>query len=114
MSELRQKYEVLKESDPEKYITIFRNECNYLYTKFPGIFEKVVSQNMNLEIFEQIVLILKMIEDDKIDQAEGSGLVGKLSQDLFFRPVLETNMAPSQGEAPAVEMSWKYYKTHKK
>ena len=110
MRKLREKYESLKEENTEQYMSIFRNECSYLYTKLPEIFEKVVKQNMNLDIFEKIVLILKMIEDGQIDQTEGSGLVGKLSQELFFRPVLEPN--PKTEEVP--ELSWKDYKRQQK
>jgi hypothetical protein len=70
---------------------------------------------MNLDVFEKIVMILKMIEDGKVNQSEASALVGKLSQKLFFN-VGDAGEAvkPSSKTEPADEtttgLSWKEYK----
>jgi hypothetical protein len=115
MGDLRKRYANLRESAPDEYLNAFQRECRYIYTKFPDVFDRVVKNDMNLDVFEKIVMILKMIEDGKVNQSEASALVGKLSQKLFFN-VGDAGEAvkPSSKTEPADEtttgLSWKEYK----
>jgi hypothetical protein len=114
MGKLRNTYAHLKESSPEDYLRVFQKECKYIYTKFPDVFDRVVKNDMNLDVFEKIVMILKMIEDGKVNQSEASALVGKLSQRLFFQ-TSATQSATTQPVATVQEevntgMSWKEFK----
>ena len=114
MGGLRKRYANLRESAPDEYLNVFQRECRYIYTKFPDVFDRVVKNDMNLDVFEKIVMILKMIEDGKVNQSEASALVGKLSQKLFFNG---ESTAAEQQQVEKVEeevvntgLSWKEYK----
>jgi hypothetical protein len=115
MGKLRNTYAQLKEDNPEEYLRVFQKECNYIYTKFPDVFDRVVKNDMNLDVFEKIVMILKLIEDGKVNQSEASALVGKLSQRLFFQPATASQPKPVQEEQEVkTGMSWKEFKQSRK
>ena len=103
----------MKEKSIDDYLAIFQRECKYIYTSFPDVFDRVVKNDMNLDVFEKIVLILKMIEDGKVNQSEASALVGKLSQKLFFqKEAIEAVQEAAKEEAPR-GMTWKDFKRSK-
>jgi hypothetical protein len=50
----------------------------FLYSGYRDIFNKVVSDEIDLNIMSQLLTVLKTIEDGSINQEEGSVMVGKL------------------------------------
>lgn len=126
MAKLRTKHSSLRETSLDDYLAVFQRECKYLYTKFPDVFDRVVKNDMNLEVFEKIIMILKLIEDGKVNQSEASALVGKLSQKLFFGGVANTSeksglseesgVSAGFSEEPGVStgLSWREYKKSQK
>ena len=114
MGPLRKKYAELKEKSMDDYLAIFQRECKYIYTQFPDVFDRVVKNDMNLDVFEKIIMILKMIEDGKVNQSEASALVGKLSQKLFFQKEAQEAISGATTTKEEQEnprgMSWKEFK----
>jgi hypothetical protein len=119
MAKLRTRHADLKEKSMDDYLVIFQRECKYIYTQFPDVFDRVVRNDMNLDVFEKIIMILKMIEDGKVNQSEASALVGKLSQKLFFQKeaveaVANAANSSSAEPEPPRGMTWKEFKQSRK
>ena len=53
-------------------------ECAFLYNNYMDIFSKIMKDELDLTIMTKLLIVLKLIEDGKVDQHEGSVLVGKI------------------------------------
>ena len=74
----------LRETDIDKFATICKRECSFLYENYDGIFKKVLNDEIDLVIMTKLLSVLKMIEDGKVDQHEGSVMVGKTLKELYI------------------------------
>lgn len=73
----------LKISNKEEFSVICKTECNFLYTNYTDIFNKLVNDELDLTIMTKLLTVLKLIEDSKVDQHEGSVMVGKILKELY-------------------------------
>ena len=78
---LKQKYSRLAKSNPNEFDSMCVNQCKFLFNNYTDIYNKIKNDNLNLEIFDKFLTILKKIEDGELNQHEGSFLVGKLLKD---------------------------------
>lgn len=93
-------------------------ECNFLFTYYTDIYNKIRKDEISLEILNKFLNVLRMIEDGKIDQHEGSFMVGTLLKELYIDSALKKadklneqleDVAPKPKE-PNVNISWKQFK----
>jgi len=56
----------------------------FLYETYPDIFKKVFRDELDLEIMSRLLTVLKLIEDEKVDQHEASVHVGKILKELYI------------------------------
>jgi hypothetical protein len=103
--------------DDEKIYTECINECNFLFTYYTDIFNKVRKDEIDINILNKFLDILKRIEDGEIDQHEGSFAVGTLLKELYIDSALKKSekldaLAEKKTEPkkPEVKISWKEFK----
>jgi hypothetical protein len=63
--------------------------CNFLFVNYTDIFNKVVADELDLAIMSRLLVVLKLIEENKVDQHEGSVLVGKILKELYVDSALK-------------------------
>lgn len=80
---LKQKYSRLAKSNPNEFDNICMNQCKFLFNNYTDIYNKIKHDNLNLNIFEKFLDILKKIEDGELNQHEGSYLIGKHLKELY-------------------------------
>jgi hypothetical protein len=114
---LSNEQETLRLLDPENYLELCKKECNFLYTHYTEIFNKLLKDELDLTIMARFVVILKMIEDNVVDQHEGSVLVGKILKELYLDSAIKRSdkldkQYPSENkkQEPTREISWKQYR----
>jgi len=100
-----------------------REQCPFLYNKYTDIFNRIVKDELDLAIMGQLLTVIKMIEDEKVDQHEGSVIVGKILKELYVDSALrkadklnEKYGSTKEEEAVKVEgkkISWKEFKMMK-
>ena len=73
----------LKSSDAEKFKEKCMTETPFLYNNYTDIFNKMVSDELDLTIMTKMLVVLKLIEDEKVDQHEGSAMMGKVLKELY-------------------------------
>ena len=116
--------EVLRRENPsstkEELSILASAKAIFLYDNYTDIFHKAVSGELNLGIMTRILFILKQIEDEKVDQHEGSVLVGKLLKELYVDSALQrsNNLDKEHAsDSPVInsgsDLSWKQYKSMK-
>lgn len=87
---LKQKYARLAKSNPNEFDNICVNQCKFLFNNYTDIYNKIKNDNLNLNILEKFLDILKKIEDGELNQHEGSYLVGKYLKELYVDSAMRT------------------------
>lgn len=93
------------------------NECNFLFTYYTDIYNKIRKDEIDIGILNKFLDVLKRIEDGELDQHEGSFLVGTILKELYVDSALKKaekleNNANQNTEPikPQQNISWKQFK----
>jgi len=84
MNNLKKNNETIKDSEPEKFRELCESECVFLFNNYTDIFNKLLKDEIDLRIMTKLLMVLKMIEDNQVDQHEGSVMVGKILKELYI------------------------------
>ena len=79
----------LKQSDPETFLEGCKVECSFLFNNYTDIFNKILKDELDITIMKKLIVVLKLIEDEKLDQHEGSVMVGKILKELYVDSALK-------------------------
>ena len=119
MISLKRDYSRLAKSNSNQFNSMLEKRCNFLFTNYTDIFNRLKKDELNLNIMSDFIAILKQIEDGEIDQHEGAYMVGKLLKDIYIDSALqrshhldEKNSKGKKVEKrlPVKKLSWKEYK----
>ena len=119
LESLKQTQSSLLVSDLDAFRELAKVECVFLYNNYMEIFNKIVKNELDLNIMSKLLVVLKLIEDGQVDQHEGSAMVGKILKELYIDSALRTseNLDNANGTDTSVaekiagqNISWKQYK----
>jgi hypothetical protein len=103
--------------DPERIHLEGVNDCNFLFTYYTDIYNKLRKNELDINILYKLLDVLKQIEDDELDQHEGSFIVGTVLKELYVDSALkkadklnENNAVPCEEPKPKREISWNQFK----
>ena len=103
----------------------FRELCiqknNFLFNNYFDLFNKILNDEIDLNIMNEFIRILKKIEDGETDQHNGSVMVGELLKKIYVDSAIKRGQKLDQKNKelnPQVEeeivepknISWKQYK----
>jgi hypothetical protein len=111
---LKSKYK----GDDEKIYTESINECNFLFTYYTDVFNKVRKDEIDINMLNKFLDVLRQIENGELDQHEGSFLVGTILKEMYVDSALKKaekldelnekdKVEPKKAE---VNISWKQFK----
>tara|TARA_Y100000389_G_C17468902_1_gene528386 strand:+ start:663 stop:1130 length:468 start_codon:yes stop_codon:yes gene_type:complete len=109
---LRIKHDI---SDPNILNDKLSSECNFLFTYYTDIFNKIKKNEIDISILGKFLDTLKRIENNEIDQHEGSYIIGSLLKNMYVDSALrksehnEHNTEPEEKVKPK-NINWKEYK----
>jgi hypothetical protein len=107
-------------NDPEKIHLECMNECNFLFTYYTDIYNKIRKEEIDVTILYKFLDVLKKIEIGELDQHEAAFQVGthlkklyvdsalKKAEKLDAQHKLDNNEEPAK---PAVEINWRQFKS---
>jgi len=114
---LKRTEEGLRKSEPDKFEDMARSKCSFLFNNYTDIFNKVLNDELDFGIMTKLLTVLKLIEDEKVDQHEGSVLVGRVLKELYVDSAMKRgDRLDKEREAEKIpqvegkEISWKNYK----
>ena len=81
MIELKKKYNRI---DSKTLRGIVEKQCSFLYGNYTNIFNKVYKENIDLNLLNNFLKILKTIENGECDQHEASYKVGQLLKQIYI------------------------------
>ena len=92
-------------------------ECNFLFTYYTDIYNKVKKDEIDLKLLFKFINILKSIEDGEKDQHEASYEVGTILKEIYIDSALKkaekldaNNETKEEYRGPDINLSWKQYK----
>ena len=93
------------------------NECNFLFTYYTDIYNKIRKDEIDIGILNKFLDVLKRIEEGELDQHEGSFLVGTILKELYVDSAIKKAEKLNENEEPKPEpikpqqnISWKQFK----
>ena len=122
MQRFRQKYQRLYQTNRTQYENMLSNQCNFLFTNYTDIYNKLKKDELDLTILAKFISVLERIENSEIDQHEGSYLIGKLLKELYIDSAIKKGEAIDKQNKkkenhnsekvlePEKKISWKQYK----
>ena len=106
------------QNDPEKVHLEAMAECNFLFTYYTDIYNKIRKDEIDLKILFNAFDVLRDIEDGKLDQHEGAFEFGSLLKKIYVYSALkkaeklniETGEKDQEYKGPQVNVSWSQFK----
>lgn len=105
--------------DPDQLLLDSMTECNFLFTYYTDIYNKIKKDEIDLGILNRFLDVLRQIEEGKLDQHEGSFAVGTLLKELYVDSALkkaekldkehESEKEKVVREEP-IQIGWKQFK----
>ena len=104
--------------EPDKIHLEGMSECNFLFTYYTDIYNKIRKDEIDLKILFNALDVLRDIEDGKMDQHEGAFKFGNLLKKIYVDSALkkaeklnaETGETEPQYKGPQVNVSWSQFK----
>jgi len=108
-------------NNQDMIVTEAMEECNFLFTYYTDIFNKVRKDEIDLTILFKFLDVLREIENGELDQHEGSFIVGKLLKELYVDSALrkadkineeheKNNIKATENKVEPINISWKQFK----
>lgn len=106
--------------DSESFTSEAIMECNFLFTYYTDIYNKVKKDEIDLKLLFKFISILKNIEDGEKDQHEASYEVGTILKEMYIDSALKKaekldaiNETKDEYRGPEINLSWKQFKNLK-
>ena len=84
---LKNKYSRIKNT--ESFDSIICKNCNFLFTNYTDIYNKLLKDEIDVNILYHFIQELKNIENGKSDQHESSFKIGTLLKELYIDSALK-------------------------
>jgi len=68
---------------------LFSKECNFITLHYPDLFNKLYKDELEIELAYKFLNVLKMIEENEIDQHQGSVIVGTILKEIYVDSALK-------------------------
>jgi len=109
------------QNEPEKVHLEGMSECNFLFTYYTDIYNKIRKDEIDLKILFNAFDVLRDIEDGKLDQHDGAFQFGTLLKNIYVDSALkkaeklntETGEKEKEYKGPQINVSWSQFKTMK-
>ena len=117
IQKLKNTYARIIKDDFNYFEEIAISRFNFLYTHYPEIFQRLIKDEVDINILSKLIMLLSYIEKGKLDQHEASYQVGLLLKNMYIDPALQERDAKEAEDNknkyrnPEHKISWKDYKT---
>lgn len=118
---LKKNYARLAKSNKETFEAMCLKQCSFLFNNYTDIYNKVLKDEIDLQILTKLLNVLHRIENEKLDQHEGSFEVGKLLKEIYIDSALrkankqdeideKNDKKKKAKKLPEKKISWDEYK----
>ena len=117
LEQLKQDYSELYNSNFQEFDTLTVEKCHFLFQNYTDIYNKVLKNEINLDILNKFIDALELIENGEVDQHEASVKVGTFLKELYVDSALRKtekmdaeNSNNDDEKNDIMEISWSEYK----
>lgn len=111
--EVRHKFSRIAKNNVVMFKEMCIKRANFLFNNYTNLFNKIVNNELNLNILSKFITILERIENGNIDQHEGSYEAGLLLKQMYIDSALnrdEKNDKKPEFKKAAHKISWSEFK----
>lgn len=120
---LKKKYNRIYLNDKKKFDKLASSHCNFLWVNYTNIYNRLLKDELNLNILLAFINKLKEIEDGDVDQHEASVDIGKILKKMYVDSALKHeknyekqeikngNMKKIKEKKPVRNISWAKFKS---
>jgi len=120
LKELKEKYSRLAKTNKSQFEQMAINRANFLFNNYTDIFNKILKDELDINLLGKFIYILLKIENGDIDQHEASYEVGKILKEMYIDSALKKSEKIDKQHQnkkivskPVKKISWKEYKEKK-
>lgn len=84
MISLKKKNKVLSRKNPEEFDRLLTEQCSFLFNNYTDIFNRIKKDELDLNILHKFIDILEKIENNELNQYDGSHEVGKMLKAIYI------------------------------
>ena len=115
---LKKENKKLYNSNFQKFDELAVKKCNFLFNNYTDIYNKVLKDELDINILNKFLGALEQIEEGKLDQHEASVKVGTFLKELYVDSALKVsekndskhNSKNTETETEYENISWSDYK----
>lgn len=112
MQKLKMTHSKMREVEPDKFAQLCSSQCYYLFNHHNFIYKKLFNDEIRVDLLNELIGALELIENGKIDQHEGSVIVGKILKKIYIdTKIKDEPMSEETKFVEPIKVSWKDYKT---
>ena len=118
LNNLKRKYTRMAKSEPKKFEKIVMSHCNFLWTNYTNIFNRLMKDELSLNILGKFLDTLHDVEDGRLGQHEASVRIGEILKQLYIDSALKREKKIDEKDKkrkpkykrPANNISWAKFK----
>lgn len=121
LCEIKKNHPHMRMIEEEKYNHLCQTSVPFLFNHYTDIFNKVIKDELNMEMMVKFIFILKQIEEGVLDQYDASVKIGTILREMYVDSAIRRgDNLDKQNESNAptfvepVKMSWKDFKDKSK
>jgi len=118
LEKLKKEYSEMYNNDFSRFDNMAVDKCNFLFMNYTDIYNKLIKNELSLEILYNFLDALEMIEKGEVDQHEASVKVGSYLKELYIDSALKKekkiedklNAESEETYDEPINVSWREYK----
>ena len=114
MLNLKKTHKHILSETPELFNDLCSTNCSFIFNHYTDIFNKVLKDEINLDVLLSLINTLRQIEEGNLDQHEGSYAVGHILKKIYIDSALKKaeklDNPQEKIETKVKNLSWKEYK----
>tara|TARA_B110000046_G_scaffold80897_1_gene89195 strand:- start:485 stop:991 length:507 start_codon:yes stop_codon:yes gene_type:complete len=95
---LKKKYNRMRLTDKNKFEKLAVSHCNFLFNNYTNIFNRLIKDEMNIQILYKFIEKLSEVEEGITDQHTASVEIGKILKELYIDSALRSEKNYEQDE----------------
>jgi hypothetical protein len=118
LEKLKKEYSEMYNNDFSRFDNMAVDKCNFLFMNYTDIYNKLIKNELSLEILYNFLDALELIEKGEVDQHEASVKVGSYLKELYIDSALKKekkiedklNAESEETYDEPINVSWREYK----
>ena len=122
LEKLKKEYSEMHTNDFSRFDNMAVDKCNFLFMNYTDIYNKLIKNELSLEILYNFLDALEMIEKGEVDQHEASVKVGSYLKELYVDSALKKekklddklkenqSLESEEAHEEPLTVSWREYK----